>query len=49
MAKGVFVFSFSLFFISFWEIKKLDGHKSEKLRKSYIDAFSFSFFELSNF
>jgi hypothetical protein len=31
LAKGVFIYSFLLFFISFRKIQKLDGSKSEKL------------------
>jgi hypothetical protein len=43
---GVFVSSFSLFFISFWEIQKLDGYKSEKLMER---CFQLLAFESSNF
>jgi hypothetical protein len=44
------LFQFStLFWISFREIKKLDGPKSEKLRSSWKGASSFSLLEPSSF
>jgi hypothetical protein len=41
---GVFVFSFFIIFISFWEIKKLDGSKNEKLKTLFHELLSFSLF-----
>jgi uncharacterized membrane protein len=38
---GVFVFSFLLFFISFWKIQKLDGPKSEKVKTYFYELLSF--------
>jgi hypothetical protein len=40
---------FITLWISFWEIQKLDGLKSEKLRISWKGASSFSVLEPSNF
>jgi hypothetical protein len=39
--KGMFVSRFSSFFISFEEIQKLDGSKSEKLKAYFYELFSF--------
>jgi hypothetical protein len=45
----VFVFSFSSFVISFWEIQKLDGPKSEKLEAPFHELLNFSLLGLSSF
>jgi hypothetical protein len=37
-------FQFFIIFISFWEIKKLDGFKSEKLKTLFHELLSFSLF-----
>jgi hypothetical protein len=41
--------AFRHFFISFWEIQKLDGSKSEKLEAPFHELLSFSNFGASSF
>jgi hypothetical protein len=41
LVKEVFISSFSSFFISFREIKKLNGPKNEKLEAPFHELFSF--------
>jgi hypothetical protein len=45
----VFVYSFLSFFISFWEIQKLDGPKSKKLEAPFHELLSFSLSGLLSF
>jgi hypothetical protein len=47
--RGVFVSNFSSFFISFCEIQKLDGFKSERLDAPFHKLLSFSLFCSSSF
>jgi CDP-diglyceride synthetase len=47
--EGVVVFSFLLFFIMFWEIKKMNDLKKEKLKAHFYKLLSFLFLVLSNF
>jgi hypothetical protein len=46
---GVCFNFFSLFWISFWEVQRLDGPKNEKLRSSWKGASSFLLLGLSSF
>jgi hypothetical protein len=46
MTKGLFVSSFSPFFISFREIQKLDGSKSEKLEAPLYELLAFGAIQL---
>jgi hypothetical protein len=45
----VFVYSFLLFFISFWEIQELNDPKNKMLEASFYELLSFSFSGPSNF
>jgi hypothetical protein len=46
---GGVCFQHFVIFISFWEIQKLDGLKSEKLEAPFHEFLSFSFLGPSNF
>jgi hypothetical protein len=45
--KGVFIYDFLLFCaLAFWDIQKLDGPKSEKLKATFHESFQLLAFEI---